>query len=304
MKNINTLIPDIQELLKTKGWFTESISTEFVTEMTSRLSGQFNREASRPTLRLSQMGDRCPCELWHMINKPELAEELPAWAEMKFSFGHTIEGLAIALAKAAGHTVEGEQDEVCLDGVVGHRDCLIDGCLVDVKSSSSKGMAKYRDGSIREDDPFGYLAQLDGYLLASASDDRLKVKDKGYLLVIDKQLGHMVLYEHKLRNGGEDIRRRISTYKNIVRLQTPPRCTCGSVKHGESGNLKLDVKASYNQFKFCCKPNLRVFNYKDRDGFKPVFLSTVKREPDVPEITHLYKRHGRNDVSIQSTSGL
>src|SRR6266849_6159935 len=40
------------------------------------------------------------------------------------------------MAKAAGHEVLGEQDELTLDGVVGHRDCVIDGCIVDVKTTS------------------------------------------------------------------------------------------------------------------------------------------------------------------------
>lgn len=278
MKTIHTLIPDIQELLKTKGWFTGSIPNEFSAEISTRLTGQFNRQENKPTLRLSQMGDRCPCELWHMINKPHLAEPLPAWAEMKFSFGHTIEGLAIALAKAAGHEVVGEQDEVQLDGVVGHRDCIIDGCLVDVKSAATLSFQKFKDGSIKDNDPFGYLSQLDGYLAASANDPALRVKDKGYLLAIDKQLGHMCLYEHRLRE--DHIRKRIASYKDIVALPSPPACTCSSVKDGESGNLKLDTKASYNLYKYCCKPHIRTFLYSG--GIR--YLTKVVRTPNVPEI--------------------
>ena len=278
MKSIYTLVPDIQHLLKTKGWFIDSVPDEFAQEVTSRLKGQFNRPETKPTLRLSQMGDRCPCELWHMINKPHLAEPLPAWAEMKFSFGHTIEGLAIALAKAAGHEVTGEQDEVQLDGVVGHRDCIIDGCLVDVKSAATLSFQKFKDGSIKDNDPFGYLSQLDGYLAASADDPALRVKDKGYLLAIDKQLGHMCLYEHKVRE--ENIRKRITLYKGIVALPSAPACTCCSVEDGKYGNLKLDTKASYNQYKYCCKPHLRTFLYSSG----PRYLTKVVRTPDVPEI--------------------
>lgn len=278
MKTIHTLIPDIQELLKTKGWFSEDTGVAFSEEVASRLASQFNRETTKPTLRLSQMGDRCPCELWHMINKPHLAEPLPAWAEMKFSFGHTIEGLAIALAKAAGHEVVGEQDEVQLDGVVGHRDCIIDGCLVDVKSAATLSFQKFKDGSIKDNDPFGYLSQLDGYLAASANDPALRVKDRGYLLAIDKQLGHMCLYEHRLRE--DHIRTRIQSYKTIVSQDTPPRCTCGTVPDGKSGNIRLDTKASYNSFKWCCKPNLRCFLYASG----PVYLTKVERLPNVPEI--------------------
>ena len=48
-----------------------------------------------------------------------------------YAFGHMIEGLAIGLAKASGHEVLGEQDEIYVDGIRGpHRDCVIDGCVV------------------------------------------------------------------------------------------------------------------------------------------------------------------------------
>jgi len=41
--------------------------------------------------------------------------------------------------------------------ILGHRDCVIDGCVVDVKSTSSIGFKKFRDGSIKHSDSFGYL---------------------------------------------------------------------------------------------------------------------------------------------------
>lgn len=266
-------MPDIQALLKTKGWWTDGLSEEFVFEINSRLGGQFNRQETKPALRLSQMGPRCPCELWHMIHKPELAQPFEAWAEMKFTFGHTIEGLAIALAKAAGHEVTGEQDEVSVDGVLGHRDCVIDGCIVDVKSASSRSFQKFKDGSIGQDDMFGYLDQLDGYLVGSANDPLVRVKDRGYLLAIDKQLGHMCLYEHIIDD--KSIRQRIKDYKSIVELPKAPQCTCGVVPDGESGNLKLDVKASYNSYKYCCKPSLRCFLYSDG----PRYFTNVTKIP-------------------------
>lgn len=231
------------------------------------------------------MGHRCPRALWHSIHTPGEAEKLPPWATIKYSFGHIIEALAIALAKAAGHTVEGEQDELCVDGVLGHRDCVIDGCLVDVKSSSSYSFRKFQDGSIKDTDWFGYLDQLDGYLVGSLSDDTTKVKDKGYLLVIDKQLGHLCLYEHTLRE--ESIRARIKEYKRIIELPSAPACRCGTELIGKSGNIKLDTKASYNMFKHCCFPRLRTFLYEKG----PVFLVNVAKRPEA----HIVEvdRHGQ-----------
>lgn len=284
VKTIHTLIPDIQELLASKGgWFTDDLSKEFADEVSQRLRGQFQERTEARTLRLSQMGPRCPKALWHSIHTPAEAEALPPWATFKFSFGHVIEGLAIAFAKAAGHEVVGEQDAVSVGGVLGHRDCIIDGCLVDVKSASSYSFNKFKDGSIKENDTFGYLDQLDGYLVGSAEDPLLRVKDRAYLLAVDKQLGHMCIYEHRLRR--DSITKRVEEYKQVVNLSSPPACECQTIPEGKSGNRKLDVKASYSPFKYCCFPGLRTFVYAKG----PVYLSHVEKVPEVMEID----RYGR-----------
>lgn len=281
--SINYLIQDIQKQLSQRNWLDDKLLAEFSTEITSRLSSQYNDPPRKPSLRLSQMGPRCPKALWHSIHTPELAEPLPPWANFKYSFGHIIEGLAIGLAKASGHEVTGEQDELWVDGVAGHRDCIIDGCLVDVKSASSFSFKKFADKSIAEDDAFGYLDQLDAYLVGSADDPLVRTKDRAYLLAVDKQLGHMCLYEHRLRH--EHILQRVSDYKRIVALEQAPACTCVCIPDGKSGNVKLGVKASYNTFKHCCFPRLRTFLYASG----PVYLTEVKRKPDVPEINKFGK---------------
>lgn len=207
-----------------------------------------------------------------------MAEPLPPWAEIKYAFGHVLEALAITLAKAAGHEVTGEQDELVVDGITGHRDCVIDGCVVDVKSTSSIGFSKFKDGSFATMDNFGYLDQLDGYLVGSADDPLVRNKSQGYILAIDKTLGHMVIYEHNKRE--ESIRERIRSYKDIIALDEPPSCTCETVPDGRSGNIKLGVAASYSPFKHCCFLFLRTFLYASG----PVYLTTVVRKPDVTEV--------------------
>lgn len=280
---ITTLIKDIQELVTRKdGWFDDTLSKAFADEVAGRVKGQFENK-EKPTLRLSQMGPRCPRALWYSIHSPEQAENLPPWAEVKYTYGHIIEALAITLAKAAGHSVVGEQDAVYVDGITGHRDCVIDGCVVDVKSTSSFGFNKFKDGSLKENDSFGYLDQLDGYVVGSASDPLVHVRDRGYLLAIDKTLGHMCLYEHTIREG--NIRDRIARNKEIVARAEPPACECGTRPIGKSGNIGLDVKASYNLYKHVCFPNLRTFLYADG----PIYLTHVNRKPDVIEID----KHGK-----------
>jgi hypothetical protein len=39
-------------------------------------------------------------------------------------------------------------------------DCIIDGEVVDVKTASGYGFRKFKDGTLPEEDTFGYMAQL------------------------------------------------------------------------------------------------------------------------------------------------
>ena len=273
MKTIDTLIPDIQTLVKTRGWLNDTNAQSFATGVVSRIQGQFSERTEAPRLRLSQMGPRCPKALWHSIHQPENAEVLPHWAEVKYSLGHLTEALAIEFARGAGHEVTGEQDELTLDDIVGHRDCIIDGCTVDVKSAASISFTKFKSGVF--DDLFGYLDQLDSYVLAAADDPLVKVKDKGYLLIVDKQLGHMHLYPHEVTNDRERVlRERIRSYKYIVSLAEPPPCECRSIPAGAAGNMQLDTKASYSSYKYCCHPHLRTFLYAHGPAY---FTKVVKR---------------------------
>lgn len=271
-KHIHTLVNDIYDLIS---------KSEITFDVTTRIGN--NPEQKKRGLRLSGMGPKCPRALWYSVHHPELAEPLPPYALVKYSYGHIIEAQTIHLARAAGHEVTGEQDELTVDGVSGHRDCVIDGCIVDVKSTSSRGYDKFKTGSIKYDDSFGYLDQLDGYLVGSLQDDLVRVKDTAYLLAIDKTLGHMCLYEHKLRE--QSIRERIRDYKAIISLSEPPHCTCETVPDGRSGNIKLGTTASYSAYKHCCFPSLRTFLYASG----PVYLTKVVRKPDVVEVD----KHGK-----------
>lgn len=260
---------------KEENWINEQVRVQIGNGIAGALqhAGSQGHKDAKRTLRLSQMGPRCPKALWHSIHTPALAEPLPPSALIKFTYGHIIESLIIQMAKAAGHEVCGEQDVITLDGVQGHRDCVIDGCTVDVKSSSSQSFQKFKDGTISSSDTFGYLDQLDGYVAGSLADPLVRVKDRGFLLAVDKQLGHLALYEHYARI--DSIRARIEEYKAIADLPVAPRCTCGTVADGESGNIKLDLQASYNIYKHCCFPGLRTFLYSNG----PRYLTKVVRRP-------------------------
>jgi CRISPR/Cas system-associated exonuclease Cas4 (RecB family) len=261
-----------------KNWLTSELSDSLAKDIAERLVVHTNGAPDRKSLRLSKLGPVCPRALWYSVHHPELAEPLPAAAKIKYSYGHVLEAMAITMAKAAGHEVTGEQDEVVLDGIVGHRDCVIDGAVVDVKSCSTFQFAKYKTGTVQDDDAFGYLDQLDAYGSACIEDPLVTIKDKAYILAIDKTLGHIALYEHSIRT--EAIRARIEDYKEIVQCDQPPICRCGTKPIGVSGNIGLDTKASYSPYKYICFPHLRTFLYSSG----PVYLTRVIRRPEVIEV--------------------
>lgn len=269
--NINYLIPDIYSFLGGEHGITDVLASDMGIDVSNAIKQSINPHERRG-LRLSGLGSKCPRALWYSIHHPELAEPVPPYARIKFLYGHIIEHMVINLCKAAGHTVTGEQDELTVDGITGHRDCVIDGAVVDVKSTSSLGFKKFKDKTLAEDDGFGYLDQLDGYILGSQFDPLVTVKDRGYLLAVDKTLGHMCLYEHRLRETS--IRERIKTHKEIVGRQHPPECAC-ETETDPAGNVRLGVRASYSAFKHHCFPGLRTFLYAKG----PVFFSKVMKTP-------------------------
>jgi hypothetical protein len=213
---------------------------------------------------------------------------MPPWAQIKFAYGTIIEDLILTLCRAAGHEVTGEQDELRLDGIVGHRDCVIDGCIVDVKSASSISFQKFKTHDYSLVDSFGYLDQLDSYIVASHSDPLVRCKDHGYILAVDKTLGHLHAYKHTARP--EHIRSRIGCYKAIVSSPHPPKCECKTEAVGNSGNIKLDFKSSYSPYKWSCFPGLRAFKYAG--GI--MYLSKVVKPPrntygPIPEIPNPFR---------------
>ncbi len=273
MPSIYTLTTDIQYLLTQRGWVTDELSDQLGHGVSQRFKARFTERENRPTLRLSKMGPQCPCALWHSIHSPELEEPLPPWAQEKFFFGDIVEAQAITLAKAAGHIVEGEQDEVSVDGILGHRDCVIDGAIVDVKSCNSLSFADFKSRNVEKLHAWGYLSQLDAYLVGSLDDPKVTIKDRAYLLAIDKAMGHMYLYEHFLRE--QLIRDTVRRYKEIVERPSAPPCECGTLPEGSSGNIKLATKASYNSFKYACFPGIRKFIYSKG----PVYFTKVVKKP-------------------------
>ncbi|MGW8178763.1 MAG: hypothetical protein ACWGQW_08375, partial [bacterium] len=192
-----------------------------------------------------------------------------------------LEELLLFLAEAAGHRVEGTQSELDVGGIKGHRDAVIDGMLVDVKSASTYSFNKFRQGLTPDADAFGYLDQLQSYLYASQDDDVVTVKDRAAFLVVDKTLGHICLDVHEINN--KDYSAVVAEKISVVESPEVPPRAFEDEKDGASGNRKLGLQCSYCDAKHLCWPGLRVFGYSNG----PRFLTTVKKrpQPHIPELT-------------------
>jgi hypothetical protein len=278
VKSIETLVQDIRNRISSADPFDPEVVKTFSDSLAAMLASRLAETHGTPSLRLSNLGtpDR---KLWYSINRPESAERLPPSARLKFLYGDIIEHTVLFLAAASGHTVEFQQREVDLYGVRGHIDAVIDGELVDVKSASSFSFKKFRDHGLERDDPFGYRTQLNGYLHGLTRDVSTVRPDRAHFLAVDKTLGHICLDTHPRIEV--DYEQMVRDKRAMLAWPTPPSRCYSDVPDGKSGNRKLDLPCSYCSFKATCWPGLRVFQYSNR----PVFLTAVKKQPQVDEIT-------------------
>lgn len=279
VKSIDTLIADIQNLFneghECNAENVNALGVAIAEVVAARLKEAGEERQFR--LRMSNLG-KSDRQLWYdahpEVGNPQLVEKLDASTKMKFLFGDILERLLIFLAQESGHEVTEYQKQVELDGVQGSLDCRIDGVLVDCKSASTYSFAKFRDGTLRRDDPFGYMWQLSGYNMADGE------VGEGAFFVIDKTLGHLCLMkvpadEFKLY----DVKGRIAHLKDVIASPEPPERCHEDVPDGKSGNMKLGVQCSYCKHKQNCWPDMKTYFYSNG----PRFLTKVVREPKVEQ---------------------
>lgn len=274
MASINTLVPDIYKLLEEgTDQDTYEACQMFGARLASLMYERLQPKEEKRTLRMSNIGkpDRM---LWYECNPSVKKEEFNGPTYLKFLYGDVIEEVVLLLAEVSGHRVTGRQCEVDVNGIVGHIDAVIDGVLVDVKSTSPYSFKKFKDGTLKEDDPFAYIAQLSGYLQGTKMDD-------GAYVAVDKQNGYITVMP--LENTDRvDINQRIDHIKEVsTAVEPPPRCFSPEPM-GKSGNLKLPVGCSYCPFKLECWKDVGLRKFIYSTG--PVWMTHVEKEPEVPEV--------------------
>jgi len=277
MRTIDTLVDDIYALMETKevpeGVNLEEQVEHFGENMKVLFSNIFTEKREQnPRLRMSNVG-KGSRYLWNEAQMLE-AEEIEAPTYLKFMFGHMIEEMLVFLIRTSGHEVTGEQQEVTVEGVKGHIDCFIDGDLIDIKSASTFGFKKFKEGTLMNDDPFGYIDQIKGYA------EGLGETKVGWL-AMDKQHGHLTVLQHSIEDfkDSPDIVDRIKHLKTVVASSEAPERCYEDVPDGKSGNRKLGINCSYCKFKKHCWPDLRAFYYSTG----PKYLTHVARQPKVTE---------------------
>lgn len=233
-------------------------------------------------LYFSEIGGGCIRKTWYKHNMPHHGKVLMPHERIKFMYGDQIEALVLALAQASGLNVHSLQKEVSVelkDGweLRGKIDCMIDDVVVDVKSTSTRSFAKFKDNTLEHDDPFGYTWQLGGYAAGLGAK-------QAEFLAFDKQLGHMVSTPVSTIPSREGLVAYANGLIDIVQDDEPgPATRLGLVPEGKSGNMKLCATCSYCAHNDVCwrdangGEGLRTYLYSKG----PVFLVHVAEEPRV-----------------------
>ena len=288
-KTLDTLVQDIYDILDT---LTEGKSLN-VSEETATAFGEAMKKAllhwsaehpvDKPTLRMSNVG-KPNRQLWYDMKSENQAVKFAPPVQIKFLYGHILEEVVLFLARLSGHEVTDEQKEVTVSVIKGHMDCKIDGELVDIKTASGFAFKKFKDGTLPDDDPFGYMAQIAGYEEAEGTEH-------GGFLTLNKESGELALFRPQELDK-PNIKQRIKTLKAQIKKDTPPELCYNPVPDGKAGNMKIARGCTWCRHKFVCHSDandgegLRVFKYSK----KLEYLTNVVKLPRVKEVTDEWKK--------------
>jgi len=278
-KTIDTLVEDIYDLFTSdnKNNIEEEDLKKLVDGISYAVVSALSKRDRKSYLRLSMIGHPSR-KIWYELNEAP-KQKLSGPTFIKFLYGDILEQLLIFLCKAAGHEVSDLQKEVEVGGVKGHHDAVVDGVLVDFKSASSYSFKKFKEGTVLNDDPFGYIAQISAYSKANNNP-------KAGFVAIDKSGGEIAYCPiHSMDMINPEV--RIEQLKALLEEDTPPDRCYDPVPDGKSGNMRLAVGCSFCDFRAHCWSDanggkgIRTFQYSNG----PKQFVRVVKEPDVPEIT-------------------
>tara|TARA_R110002110_G_scaffold636_2_gene2520 strand:- start:1802 stop:2653 length:852 start_codon:yes stop_codon:yes gene_type:complete len=282
MKELSTLVDDVYETVTaiTGG---QEIPDELLDELGDKIKKTIKTWATpqnrnKFTLRMSNIG-RPARQLYYSNQQTQDITHAPE-TQIKFLYGHLLEDILIFFVKLSGHVVTDEQKEVNVNGIKGHMDCKIDGEVIDIKTASNYAFRKFKNKTLREDDPFGYISQLAGY-------EKSEGTNNGGFLALNKESGELALYQPEELDK-PNVKSLIANLLEILLSysKAPEKCY-KPIPAGLKGNMKLPTGCFYCSHKIECNKDtndgegLRMFKYAK--GIE--YLTTVVVPPKVEEVT-------------------
>ena len=247
MKQLETLIPDIYNTLKSKEFTGDlsAIADQAGKEVAEAIVDAFTPYVPKKNLRMSGIG-RCERAQWYGVKGYE-AEEIDAPVYLTFLQGHVLEAVLVALVKLAGHEVTDQQKKHTVEGINGSQDCTIDGELVDIKTASAWSWEnKFTETGI-DGDAFGYIKQLSAYGKNSG-------KKHGYFLALNKNKSTLKLCKQELE---QDVDEFIVSLKDKMLMDTPPERVAGATTFTKKGEEKLSMTCGFCSYKKDCYGSLK-----------------------------------------------
>ena len=286
-KSLDTLVEDIYNTIgvladgnkiKISNKLLEELGIDIVSAVKEWATPVKRNKATSQTLRMSNIG-KPERQLWYdMHEERDTSSSVEPSTFIKFLYGHILEALLIFFVKLAGHKVTAQQKQVSVKGIKGHMDCKIDGEVVDIKTASGYAFRKFREGTLAEQDTFGYLAQLAGYEAAEQTSE-------GGFLAFNKETGELALFRPQDLDK-PNIKDKINKVKQIIKSDSPPDYCFAEIPEGKAGNMKLPKECTFCPYKFKCRSDsnngegLRVFSYAKG----PVYFTKIVKEPNVEEL--------------------
>ena len=245
-KNINTVIPDIYNVMKSKEYSgdLQTIAMQAGREVEEAIKNAFEPYEQKTNLRMSGIG-RCERAQWYAV-KGYTPEELDGSVYLTFLQGHVLEAVIVALVKLAGHRIEDQQKKHTVEGINGSQDCTIDGELVDIKTASAWSWDNKFTPTGIADDGFGYIKQLSAY---GKNDNR----EHGYFLALNKNKSTLKLCKQELE---QDVDTFIVDLKDKMESDTPPMRLAKATTLTKQGEEKLCMTCSFCNFKNDCYGSL------------------------------------------------
>lgn len=264
MKSYKELPKDIYKLLEnrkgSKTWEDEklvALGASIAKHTADTMSEDKVRVRNKDVFYPSEIGKNCLRQVWYKYNLPVAPEPLSGVTQVKFLFGDYVEELMLYLAKEAGHTVEAEQHpvEIHVDDatVRGRIDAVIDGAIIDVKSTTSYNFKQWNGGYLGpHNDAFGYRWQLNSYSRGlipgvvysgstTAPECGLFFMDKASGAIGTSAVPHLADWENRVR----------SIHKVVNSPEPPPRLDSVALKT-DSLNHGIPLECQYCDYKKYC----------------------------------------------------